>query len=135
MGFYALKRMRERQRQRREEAARVAASEDNELREEDILAKVKNHRRYLRFKVDLAAQQDEPDLADTWVSRLAQEAPGTPLPDVDGEPFPHTAELAAHVPPYVYLEDLAGADEAELRKVKGIGKAGAAKIIAALPSE
>ena len=136
MGVYAQRRMRERQRaqeiariETEREAAAQAASAERES-DEELMARAANHRRYLRFKAELAAQFD-PELADTWAARLAQEAPGTPLPDL----FPAADELAAHTLPYRCLEDLAGADEAELTRVKGVGRATAKKILEALSAD
>ena len=118
--------------QQEQEAAALAASEAVDADEDELMAQLNNQRRYFRLKAEVA---DDETLGSAWRGKLAALTPGTPLPDVDGGPFPHTAELAAHNPPYLYLEDLDGADEVELVKVKGVGKAGAAKILAALPSE
>jgi hypothetical protein len=103
--------------------------------EEVLMAVVKTYRRYLRFKALAARVRQEEALFLAWKTKLEAEPAGTPLPLVNGETFPASAELAAHELPYRFVEDLTGADVAELVEVTGIGKKTAEKILAALPAQ
>jgi hypothetical protein len=103
--------------------------------EEVLMGVVKTYRRYLRFKALAARVRQEEALFLAWKTKLEAEPAGTPLPLVNGEPFPASAELAAHELPYRFVEDLTGADVAELVEVTGIGKKAAEKILAALPAQ
>lgn len=84
-------------------------------------------RRYRQQKARAMADAENDALAHAHVAAVAATTPSVPLPDT----FPARDLLAAAPVPYVALEDLYGATEAELVKVPGIGRKTAERIIAA----